>query len=107
MSLVHLQQLNVKKSLKMMKIVNIDKENLHSLRSTRRTIMIFLGKMCFLILLKVTKKLRVFPLQGTSHLKSLLKSNIHIPTYAGFLSFNVTLILSIAIESLSKIFWDI
>ena len=55
MSLVHLQQLNVKKSLKMMKIVNIDKENLHSLCSTRRTIMIFLGKMCFLILLKVTK----------------------------------------------------
>ena len=64
MSLVHLQQLNVKKSLKMMKIVNIDKENLHSLCSTRRTIMIFLGKMCFFDTFKSHKKTTGFPPPG-------------------------------------------
>ena len=44
-----------KKFKKLMKIVNIDKENVHSLRTTWGISMKFSGKMCLMIILKVTK----------------------------------------------------
>ena len=45
------------KNLKnLMKIVNTDEKNLHIFRTTRRISMKFSGKMCLMIILKVTKK---------------------------------------------------
>ena len=52
-SLVYLQQGNVKKSKKLMKIVNTDEENFHIFRTTWEISIIFSGKMC--LILKVTK----------------------------------------------------
>ena len=57
MSLVYLQQGNVKKSKNLMTVVNIDKENLHIFQTARGTSMKFSGKMCLIIMLKVTKNL--------------------------------------------------
>ena len=41
------------------------------------------------------------------YINTLLKSNIHIATYAGLLSVNTALHLCIATKSLSNIFCDI
>ena len=54
-SLVYLQQGKVEKSNNMMKIVNIDEESLYILQRTWGFLMIFLGKMCLMMILKVTK----------------------------------------------------
>ena len=51
-SLDYLQQRNVTKSKKLMKIVNIGEENLHIIRISMK----FPGKMCLIIILKITKK---------------------------------------------------
>ena len=51
-----------KKFKKLMKIVNIDKENVHSLRTTWGLSMKFSGKMCLMIILKVTKMPGLYPL---------------------------------------------
>ena len=51
-SLVYLQQRNVTKSKKLMKIVNIGEENLLTIRISMK----FPGKMCLMIILKITKK---------------------------------------------------
>ena len=56
MSLVYLQKGNVKKSKKLMKLAKIDEENLHIFQTTWGTLLKFSGKMCIIILLKVTKK---------------------------------------------------
>ena len=56
MSLIYLQQGNVKKSKKMMKWANIDEENLHVLLTTRGILMKFSRKISLMILLKATKK---------------------------------------------------
>ena len=45
--------------------------------------------------------------RNNSDINTLLKSNMHIPTYAGLLSFNVTLLLRIATKLFSNIFCDI
>ena len=50
-----MQQENVKKSKKLMKLVNSDEENLHIAWTTWRISMKFSGKMCLMIILKVTK----------------------------------------------------
>ena len=55
-SLACLQQENVKKSRKLMKLANIDEENLHIFLATWGTLMKFSEKMCLIIILKVTKK---------------------------------------------------
>ena len=55
MSLVYLQQGNVKKSKKLMKLANIDEENLHIFQTTLGISMKFSGKMCLMIILKVKK----------------------------------------------------
>ena len=76
-----------KKSKTLMKIVNIDEENLHIFRKIWRMSMTFSGKMCLMIILKVTKK-QGFTLsledtvlknsQGGSHWPpSLLKVNFY------------------------------
>ena len=54
-SLVHMQQGNVKKFKKLMKIVSIGGGNLHIFRTTREISMRYSGKMCFKILI-VTKR---------------------------------------------------
>ena len=54
-SLPSLQQGNVKKSKKSMKIVNIEAENLHIFCTTRRISAKFSGKMWLMIILKITK----------------------------------------------------
>ena len=54
-SLVSLQQVNVKKSGKLMKIANIDREILHNFWTTWGISMKFSGKMRLMIILKVTK----------------------------------------------------
>ena len=56
MSLIYLQQGNVKKSKKMMKWANIDEENLHVLLTTRGILMKFSRTISLMILLKATKK---------------------------------------------------
>ena len=56
-SLVFLQQGNVKKSeKKLMKMVKIEKENLHIFLTSSGTSMRFLDTMSLIIILKVTKK---------------------------------------------------
>ena len=55
-SSVYLQWRNVKKSKQLMKLANIDKENLHIFQTTWGSSMKFSGKMCLVIILKVTKK---------------------------------------------------
>ena len=55
MSLVCLQQRNVKNSRKLMKIVNIDEEHLHTFQMTCEISIEFSEKMCLMIVLKVTK----------------------------------------------------
>ena len=55
-SLDCLQQGNVKKSKKFMKIVKIDEENLQIFQTTRGISMKFSGKMCLMIILKIKKK---------------------------------------------------
>ena len=55
-SLVCLQQGNVEKSKKLMKIVNIDEENLQIFRTTQGISMKFSGKMYLMIILKIQKK---------------------------------------------------
>ena len=55
-SLVYLQKGDVKKSKKLMKLAKIDEENLHISQTTWGTLLKFSGKMCIIILLKVTKK---------------------------------------------------
>ena len=66
-SLVYLQQRNVTKSKKLMKIVNIGEENLHIIRISMK----FPGKMCLIIILKITKKQenRAFLSLPLSHFK--------------------------------------
>ena len=54
-SLVYLQTGNVKKSKYLMKIVNIDKENLHIFQITWEISMKLSGRMCLMIILKDTK----------------------------------------------------
>ena len=54
-SLVFLQQGNVKKSKKLMKIVKIDEENLQTFQTTRGISMKFSRKMCLMIILKIKK----------------------------------------------------
>ena len=54
-SLVYLQRGNVKKFEKFLKMVNIDKQNLHVFRTTSEISMKFSGNMCLMIILKVTK----------------------------------------------------
>ena len=54
-SLVCLQQGNVKKSKKFMKIVKIDEENLQIFQTTRGISMKFSEKMCLMIILKIKK----------------------------------------------------
>ena len=54
-SLVCLQQGNVKKSKKLMKIVNIDKENLQIFRKTQGISKQFSEKMCLMMILKIPK----------------------------------------------------
>ena len=56
MSLVYLQQGNVKKSRNSMKIVNIDEENLHIFQTAWGISMNFSGTMYLMITFKVTKK---------------------------------------------------
>ena len=55
MSFVSLWQGTVKKSRKLMKIVNIDREVIHNFWMTRGISMKFSGKMWLMIILKVTK----------------------------------------------------
>ena len=55
-SLVSLQQGNVKKSEKSMKIVNTKGENVHMIWMAREMSMKFSGKMWLMIILKVTQK---------------------------------------------------
>ena len=57
MLLVCLQQVNVKKSRKLMKTVNVDEENLHIFRTNGENSMKFSRKTCLMIILKVTKKI--------------------------------------------------
>ena len=66
-SLVHLQQRNVTKSKKLMKIVNIGEENLHIIRISMK----FPGKMCLMIILKIIKNQenRAFLSLPLSHFK--------------------------------------
>ena len=54
-SLVSLQQGNVKKSKKLMKIANFDEENLHIFWTSWGFFVKFSGKMWLMIVLKVTK----------------------------------------------------
>ena len=54
-SLVYLLQGNFTKSKKMMKMVNTEEENLHIFQTTWRISMKFSGKVCLMIILKVTK----------------------------------------------------
>ena len=56
MSLASLWEGNVKKSKKLMKIVNIDRENYHIFWTTWRISMNFSGKMWLTTVLKFTKK---------------------------------------------------
>ena len=58
MSLVSLYQRNLKKSEKLMKIVNIDEENLHVFWMIWENSKKFSGKMWLMLILKVTKKQR-------------------------------------------------
>ena len=56
-SLVYLQQRNVRKSKKKLrKMVHIDEVKLHIFRKTRGIPIKLSGKMCLMIMLKVTKK---------------------------------------------------
>ena len=66
-SLVYLQQRNVTKSKKLMKIVNIGEENLHIIRISMK----FPGKMCLMIILKIIKNQenRAFLSLPLSHFK--------------------------------------
>ena len=59
MSLVYLERRNVKK---LIKLGNIDEENLHIFQTTRRISLMFSRKMCLMIMFKVTKKQRLYPL---------------------------------------------
>ena len=54
-SLVYLGTGNAKKSKKVMKIVNIDKENIHIFRKIKEISMKFQGE-CVLCILKVSQK---------------------------------------------------
>ena len=60
MSLAYLQQGNVKKSPKLMKIVNTDEENLHIFRTPSGILMKFSGNICLMITLKVEEKNKGF-----------------------------------------------
>ena len=66
-SLDYLQQRNVTKSKKLMKIVNIGEENLHIIRISMK----FPGKMCLMIILKIIKNQenRAFLSLPLSHFK--------------------------------------
>ena len=64
-----LEQGNVKKSKKMMKIVNIDEENSSHLSNDLRNSIKFSGKMCLMIILKVTKKQGFSPSLGKTVLE--------------------------------------
>ena len=61
MALVYLQQGNVIKSKKFLKIVNIDEGSLHIFKTTCGISMKFSEKSCFRIILKITKN-QGFPL---------------------------------------------
>ena len=71
-SLVSLQQGNVKKSSKSMKIANIGEENLHIFWTRWGIFMIFSGKMWILITLKVAKKQGGIKTQGEVFIKGFL-----------------------------------
>ena len=60
-SLVYLQQGNVKKSKELIKIVNTGEENLHIFRTTSGISIKYLGKLCLMIILKVTKNQGFMP----------------------------------------------
>ena len=55
-SLVYLEQANVKKSKKLLKLANIDEENLDVFRMISSISIKLSRKMCLMIILKVTKK---------------------------------------------------
>ena len=52
---------NVKKSKKLMKIVNVDKENLQIFQTTSITLMTFSGKLCLMIKVYAFRKQIDFP----------------------------------------------
>ena len=54
-SLAYFQQGNAKKSKKLIKIVNTGEEDFHIFRMTWGVSMTFSGKMCLMMILKVTK----------------------------------------------------
>ena len=54
-SLVYLQQGNAEKSKNLIKIVNTNEEHFHIFRMPRGISIKFLGKICFLIIVKFTK----------------------------------------------------
>ena len=60
-SLVYLQQGNVKKSKKLIKIVNTGEDYLHIFQTTTGIFMKLSRKMCLMIILKVTKNHGVIP----------------------------------------------
>ena len=60
-SLVYLQQENVKKSKKLIKLDNTDEENFHIFQTIWGISMKLSGKTCLMIILKVTKKQSFIP----------------------------------------------
>ena len=60
-SLVYLQQENVKKSKKLIKLDNTDEENFHIFQTILGISMKLSGKTCLMIILKVTKKQSFIP----------------------------------------------
>ena len=79
-SLVYLQWRNVKKSKKLLKLVNIDEENLHIFQTTWGISMKFSGKMCLVIILKVTKKKGFTPSLENTVLKKPQGAGQNYPT---------------------------
>ena len=59
-SLVYLEQANVKKSKKLLKLDNIDEENLDVFRKISSISIKFSRKMCLMIILK-SQKIRALP----------------------------------------------
>ena len=84
--LVYLQQENVKKPKNLMKMVNINEENLHIFRTTFEGIsMAFSGKICLVTILKVTNKQGFTPSLENTVLEILLYSIQSIVQIAGLI----------------------
>ena len=79
-SSVYLQWKNVKKSKQLMKLANIDKENLYIFQTTWGSSMKFSGKMCLVIILKVTKKQGFTPSLENTVLKKPQGGGQNYPT---------------------------